>query len=200
MGSAMLCGVTGIAPAIIENSAAYLRSWISVLKGERPTRCHCREPSTESSRLHSRTIRQDRNRTPRRTRVNRRINGKKEKPMNSLTAIRSFAKPGFCPVKRTRIFADRWYKVTFQNVETDPTLGLRRTRRRRVHTTATWQQGARSPRCSPEPLQRDHGMEWTCFRSLYHDLRQYEIGSCLCLLPGVRRALTVERSPTGYPR
>lgn len=40
--------------------------------------------------------------------------------MNSLTAIRSFAKPGFCPVKRTRIFADRWYKVTFQNVETDP--------------------------------------------------------------------------------
>jgi antirestriction protein ArdC len=34
MGSAMLCGCTGIAPAIIENSAAYLRSWISVLKGD----------------------------------------------------------------------------------------------------------------------------------------------------------------------
>ena len=34
MGSAMLCGVTGIAPVIIENSAAYLRSWISVLKGD----------------------------------------------------------------------------------------------------------------------------------------------------------------------
>ena len=36
--------------------------------------------------------------------------------MNTLTAIRTFAKPGFCPV-RPRIFADRWYKVTFQNVE-----------------------------------------------------------------------------------
>ncbi len=34
MGSAMLCGVCGIAPAIIENSAAYLRSWIGVLKGD----------------------------------------------------------------------------------------------------------------------------------------------------------------------
>ena len=37
--------------------------------------------------------------------------------MNTLTAVRTFAKPGYCPVKRTRIFADRWYKVTFQNVE-----------------------------------------------------------------------------------
>lgn len=34
MGSAMLCGVTGIAPAIIENSAAYLRYWIAALKGD----------------------------------------------------------------------------------------------------------------------------------------------------------------------
>jgi antirestriction protein ArdC len=34
MGAAMLCGVTGIAPAVIENSAAYLRSWIGVLKGD----------------------------------------------------------------------------------------------------------------------------------------------------------------------
>ena len=34
MGSAYLCGFTGIAPAVIENSAAYLRSWISVLKGD----------------------------------------------------------------------------------------------------------------------------------------------------------------------
>jgi antirestriction protein ArdC len=34
MGSAMLCGVTGISPAVLENSAAYLRSWISVLKGD----------------------------------------------------------------------------------------------------------------------------------------------------------------------
>ncbi len=34
MGAAMLCGVTGIAPATIENSAAYLQSWISRLKGD----------------------------------------------------------------------------------------------------------------------------------------------------------------------
>ncbi len=34
MGSAYLCGFTGIAPAVIENSAAYLRSWISALKGD----------------------------------------------------------------------------------------------------------------------------------------------------------------------
>jgi antirestriction protein ArdC len=34
MGSAMLCGITGIAPATIENSAAYLRSWLGVLKGD----------------------------------------------------------------------------------------------------------------------------------------------------------------------
>jgi antirestriction protein ArdC len=34
MGSAMLCGVTGIAPAVIENSVAYLRSWLSALKGD----------------------------------------------------------------------------------------------------------------------------------------------------------------------
>lgn len=40
--------------------------------------------------------------------------------MNTLTAIRTFAKPSFTPVKHTRIFAERWYKVTFQNVETDP--------------------------------------------------------------------------------
>lgn len=39
--------------------------------------------------------------------------------MNQLTAIRAFAKPGFCPVKRTRVFADRYYLVTFQNVEID---------------------------------------------------------------------------------
>jgi len=34
MGSAMLCGVTRIAPSVIENSAAYLRSWIHALKGD----------------------------------------------------------------------------------------------------------------------------------------------------------------------
>lgn len=40
--------------------------------------------------------------------------------MNQLTAIRTFAKPSYCPVRRTRIHNDRWYRVTFQNVETDP--------------------------------------------------------------------------------
>src|SRR5216684_1013216 len=34
MGAAMLCGVTGIAPATLENSAAYLQSWINRLKGD----------------------------------------------------------------------------------------------------------------------------------------------------------------------
>ncbi len=34
MGAAMLCGVTGISPAVIENSAAYLQSWINRLKGD----------------------------------------------------------------------------------------------------------------------------------------------------------------------
>jgi antirestriction protein ArdC len=34
MGAAMLCGVTGISPATIPNSAAYLQSWINRLKGD----------------------------------------------------------------------------------------------------------------------------------------------------------------------
>ncbi len=34
MGAAMLCGVTGISPAVIENSAAYLQSWINRLRGD----------------------------------------------------------------------------------------------------------------------------------------------------------------------
>jgi antirestriction protein ArdC len=34
MGAAMLCGVTGISPAVLDNSAAYLRSWIGALKGD----------------------------------------------------------------------------------------------------------------------------------------------------------------------
>jgi antirestriction protein ArdC len=34
MGAAMLCGITGIAPATIENSAAYLQTWINRLKGD----------------------------------------------------------------------------------------------------------------------------------------------------------------------
>lgn len=34
MGAAMLCGITGISPATIPNSAAYLKHWIDVLKGD----------------------------------------------------------------------------------------------------------------------------------------------------------------------
>jgi antirestriction protein ArdC len=34
MGAAFLCGETGIAPATLDNSAAYLQSWIRVLKGD----------------------------------------------------------------------------------------------------------------------------------------------------------------------
>jgi antirestriction protein ArdC len=34
MGAAMLCGVTGIAPRTIENSAAYLKCWIERLRGD----------------------------------------------------------------------------------------------------------------------------------------------------------------------
>jgi hypothetical protein len=40
--------------------------------------------------------------------------------MDRLTAIRTFGSSSFTPAKRTKIFADRWYLVTFQNVETDP--------------------------------------------------------------------------------
>jgi antirestriction protein ArdC len=34
MGAAMLCGVTGIAPATLQNSAAYLKTWIERLKSD----------------------------------------------------------------------------------------------------------------------------------------------------------------------
>jgi antirestriction protein ArdC len=34
LGAAMLCGVTGIAPKTIENSASYLKAWIDVLKSD----------------------------------------------------------------------------------------------------------------------------------------------------------------------
>jgi antirestriction protein ArdC len=34
MTAAMLCGVCGISPAVIDNSAAYLHNWIQVLKGD----------------------------------------------------------------------------------------------------------------------------------------------------------------------
>jgi antirestriction protein ArdC len=34
MGAAMLCGVTGIAPATIQNSASYLKCWIDRLRGD----------------------------------------------------------------------------------------------------------------------------------------------------------------------
>jgi antirestriction protein ArdC len=34
LGAAMLCGITGIAPMTLDTSAAYLKSWIEVLKGD----------------------------------------------------------------------------------------------------------------------------------------------------------------------
>lgn len=34
LGASMLCAITGIAPATLENSAAYLNSWITRLKGD----------------------------------------------------------------------------------------------------------------------------------------------------------------------
>jgi antirestriction protein ArdC len=34
MSSAFLCGVAGISPAVVSNSAAYLQSWISRLRGD----------------------------------------------------------------------------------------------------------------------------------------------------------------------
>ncbi len=39
--------------------------------------------------------------------------------MNHLTAIRSFAKPGYCPVKSTRIQDNKWYLVEMQDIESD---------------------------------------------------------------------------------
>ena len=40
--------------------------------------------------------------------------------MDKLTAIRTFAAPGFTPARHVKIFKDRWYRVRFQNVERDP--------------------------------------------------------------------------------
>ena len=41
--------------------------------------------------------------------------------MDTLTAVRSFARPGYSPTQgRVRIFNSRYYRVTFQNVERDP--------------------------------------------------------------------------------
>ncbi|PLT43532.1 Antirestriction protein [Paenibacillus pasadenensis] len=34
MGAAMLCGVAGIEHVTLDNSAAYLKSWISALRGD----------------------------------------------------------------------------------------------------------------------------------------------------------------------
>lgn len=34
MGAAMLCGLTGLAPHTLENSAAYLQSWLRALKAD----------------------------------------------------------------------------------------------------------------------------------------------------------------------
>ena len=39
--------------------------------------------------------------------------------MDTLTAVRSFGRPGYSPAKRTRIYANRLYLVTMQNTETD---------------------------------------------------------------------------------
>jgi hypothetical protein len=40
--------------------------------------------------------------------------------MNKLSAIRTFANPGFTPTKRTRVRNDRWFIVRSQNIERDP--------------------------------------------------------------------------------
>lgn len=37
--------------------------------------------------------------------------------MNSLTATRTFAAPGYTPARHVRILSSAWYKVTMQNVE-----------------------------------------------------------------------------------
>lgn len=34
LGASMLCGVAGISPAVLDNSASYLKSWISKLRGD----------------------------------------------------------------------------------------------------------------------------------------------------------------------
>jgi antirestriction protein ArdC len=34
LGSSMLCGVSGISPRVLDNSAAYLQSWINKLRGD----------------------------------------------------------------------------------------------------------------------------------------------------------------------
>ena len=34
LGASMLCGITGISPSVIQNSAAYLKTWIERLKGD----------------------------------------------------------------------------------------------------------------------------------------------------------------------
>jgi hypothetical protein len=39
--------------------------------------------------------------------------------MDRLTTIRSFGKPGCTPARHTRIYANRWYLVTFQNTGRD---------------------------------------------------------------------------------
>lgn len=40
--------------------------------------------------------------------------------MDRLTAVRTFARPGYTPAKRTRIQATKWYTVTMQNIDRDP--------------------------------------------------------------------------------
>lgn len=40
--------------------------------------------------------------------------------MNRLSTYRTFGKSSYTPVKRVRIYSNRWYLCTFQNVERDP--------------------------------------------------------------------------------
>ena len=39
--------------------------------------------------------------------------------MDRMTALRTFAQPSYTPTKHIRIYANRWYLVTMQNVEHD---------------------------------------------------------------------------------
>jgi hypothetical protein len=40
--------------------------------------------------------------------------------VNKLSAIRNFSNPGYCPVKSTRLYNDKWYLVEMQDVERNP--------------------------------------------------------------------------------
>jgi len=44
--------------------------------------------------------------------------------MTRLDAVRSFAAPGYCPVRKVRVLDSKWYLVTLQNVERDQGDGM----------------------------------------------------------------------------